>query len=109
MSDTVQCLFCSSSETATHFQEFCFICEQAGRLLGEACMPPAAGSKGSGAGGVGASWRSSGELCGRRAGRAVQGNLPSCAGKRDSELWELGLERSRRGASGEAAESATPL
>lgn len=41
--------------------------------------------------------------------QAMQGSLPSCVGKCDSELWELGLESSQRGASGEAAESATPL
>lgn len=44
------------------------------------------------------------------AGRTgCAGSLPPSVGKCDSELWELGLENSQRGLSGEAAESVTPL
>lgn len=46
-----------------------------------------------------------GASCGGQAG----GSLPSCVGKCDSELWELGLESFQGGMSGEAAESVTPL
>lgn len=90
----------SSSEAPVPVQELRFLCEQPGWLLWGGVRGPCSSEQGK-AGEAGL--RSSRARVAGRTGCA--GSLPPCAGKCDSELWELGLESSP----GEAAESVTPL